>query len=83
MSEWIKISDKSPQGFERIWTYNEQTGSIYLCEFGKVLTWGGYKWRFINLLSRHGFTVEVTHWAPINIPPMPLKEDRNDTKSKN
>lgn len=52
-----KFPEDFPKERERIIVYSKNN-FLYLCEYKDVLTWRGYKKKFVNVLSRFGEWVE-------------------------
>lgn len=65
---WTKTIDAMPKENQIVITYGKQ--GMRLCKYCTVLTWRGYKPKFVNLLSSVGiWDDEVTHWIELPKPP--------------
>jgi hypothetical protein len=66
-TQWTKISEKLPKPGKPVITWN---GSAYrICVYEKVLTWKGYKFKFVNLMSNGFWNDDETHWMYFPSPP--------------
>ena len=65
--QWIKIEDQLPETGKYVITWNGE--AFRICTYCKVLTWGGRKMKFVNVMS-HGFwNDDETHWTYFPQPP--------------
>jgi len=66
-THWHKITDKTPDEDYYVITWN---GSDFrVCTYKKVLTWKGYKFKFVNIMSKGFWNDDETHWTYFPIPP--------------
>lgn len=63
MTNWIKVEEKLPEQNQicLVWAGS----NMYICKYAKVLTWKGFKLKFVNLLSKRFWLENVTHWMQI------------------
>jgi hypothetical protein len=56
------VEDELPGKGERVFAYCED-GTTYLARYGRFLTWGGYKMKWINVMgSGHIIPRKVIGW---------------------
>ena len=60
----MKTIDELPKLNEIVIAYKAD-GSYYFARYGKVLTWKGYKLKFINILSKGFWHDDVVGWNHI------------------